>query len=362
MARESTACLTGCQGYARVLASLGRQSDKRAAIEAAVLAATEALLSEGASLRRAEHRADRDPRGHLADGVLLLLPRQARAAHAADRARSTASSWRAAETWWSGDARPARRARRASPSSTASTTRCCARSSRSRRTTRRSRSTGAGSSGGSSTRRASASRPSRPPAAPSPGPRADGVRAGVDGRARRSTSCACRTSRSTPAELVDALVGDLHPLGLRRLIRGARLGRPHEHGARHRAPAADRAPRGRRPRGRAHRAAAVAHDRAARRLGPPVHRVRRARRRAARRTRRARRCRGPARRSAFGRAQRPVRRGRSRTARPTCRSPRGCCASRTRRCSTTSSRSPSTRSTGAPRTACSCPRASRPSG
>src|SRR3954471_2000654 len=33
----------------RPLASLGRQSDKRAAIEAAVLQATEALLAEGAS-------------------------------------------------------------------------------------------------------------------------------------------------------------------------------------------------------------------------------------------------------------------------------------------------------------------------
>ena len=53
MTLQSTARLTQCQDvrspYARRLASLGRQSDKRAAIEAAVLEATEALLGEGAS-------------------------------------------------------------------------------------------------------------------------------------------------------------------------------------------------------------------------------------------------------------------------------------------------------------------------
>jgi hypothetical protein len=79
-----------------------RQSEKRAAIEAAVLEATEALLSEGASSPSSTSSGSPSAR-HLADGLLLLLPRQARAARAAHRRRQRgAAGDRAA--WWSGDA------------------------------------------------------------------------------------------------------------------------------------------------------------------------------------------------------------------------------------------------------------------
>ena len=58
---------------------------KRAAIQASVLAATEALLAEGASYADLNIERIATRAGHLAHGVLLLLPRQARAAHAPHR-------------------------------------------------------------------------------------------------------------------------------------------------------------------------------------------------------------------------------------------------------------------------------------
>ena len=60
----------------------------------------------------------------------------------------------------------------------------------------------------------------------------------------------------------------------------ASLGRLHQHRARDRAATARRAARGGRPRGRADRAAALPHHRAARAVGPPAHGDRPPRRRA----------------------------------------------------------------------------------
>src|SRR3712207_7002628 len=61
----------------RSMASLGRQSDKRAAIEAAVLEATEALLGEGATFaelnieRSEEHTSELQSRQYLVCRLLL---------------------------------------------------------------------------------------------------------------------------------------------------------------------------------------------------------------------------------------------------------------------------------------------------
>ena len=185
-------------GMVMRVASLGRQSEKRAAIEAAVLRATEELLTEGATFaelniekiatragisRTAFYFYFRDKRELL----VRLTDRRQRAAHG--RRRHVVVGRR----------RDPRGARATSPRSTASTPRCSARPSRSRRTTRRSPSSGAASSGGSSTRRASGSgRAGRRPRRPRP--RAgDGLRARVDGRAVDVPAVRAVRDAATPA-------------------------------------------------------------------------------------------------------------------------------------------------------------------
>ena len=129
---------------------------KRAAGQAAVLEATEALLSEGAKGRRPEHRAHRHARGHLAHRALLLLQRQAEllirptgevSALALPAGRHLVLGARATP------AEELRHALRTSPPCTASTACCCGPSSRSRPTTRTSPPTGASCSGASRARR-----------------------------------------------------------------------------------------------------------------------------------------------------------------------------------------------------------------
>ena len=76
-------------------------TEKRQATEAAVLQAMEDLLGEGVTYASARHRANRQARRHLAHRVLLLLRRQARAAHAPGVQLSD-ELYREADAWWSG--------------------------------------------------------------------------------------------------------------------------------------------------------------------------------------------------------------------------------------------------------------------
>ena len=244
---------------------------------------------------------------------------------------------------------------------TASTARCCARSSRSRRTTRRSRGSGAALVGRfvDATRERIEAEQAAGRALPGPA-HATAFALVLDGRARvlpaarpgRAGRRATSSSTRSPAIFERTVYGtyvvrvwvDLtntaHVVVLRPLVELLEA---------------------RRPRGRADRAAAVAHASSCSTTG--ATRTRRSASTAA--------CGGPTRRARPPtRARRMValrpraravrRRARPRLDRPADRLAR-CCGSRTRRCSTTSSRSPSTTSTAGWRTACSCPRRSRPS-
>jgi TetR/AcrR family transcriptional regulator, ethionamide resistance regulator len=85
------------------LASLGRQSDKRAAIEAAVLSATEALLSEGASY--AELNIEKiATRAGISRTAFYFYFRDKRELLMRITAEVNGQLMAAAETWWSGDA------------------------------------------------------------------------------------------------------------------------------------------------------------------------------------------------------------------------------------------------------------------
>ena len=102
MAIESTACLTECQGYARLLASLGRQSDKRAAIEAGVLQATEALLGDGASF--AELNIEKIAnRAGISRTAFYFYFRDKRELLMRLTSEVNGQLMAAADTWWSGD-------------------------------------------------------------------------------------------------------------------------------------------------------------------------------------------------------------------------------------------------------------------
>jgi len=83
------------------LASLGRQSDKRAAIEAAVLEATEALLTEGASF--AELNIERiATRAGISRTAFYFYFRDKRELLMRLTGDVNAQLMAAAETWWSG--------------------------------------------------------------------------------------------------------------------------------------------------------------------------------------------------------------------------------------------------------------------
>src|ERR671914_638535 len=85
------------------LASLGRQSDKRAAIEAAVLQATEALLGEGASF--AELNIERiAKRSGISRTAFYFYFRDKRELLMRLTSEVNDQLMAAAETWWSGDA------------------------------------------------------------------------------------------------------------------------------------------------------------------------------------------------------------------------------------------------------------------
>jgi TetR/AcrR family transcriptional regulator, ethionamide resistance regulator len=85
------------------LASLGRQSDKRAAIEAAVLQATEALLSEGASF--AELNIEKiATRAGISRTAFYFYFRDKRELLMRLTSEVNEQLMAAAETWWSGDA------------------------------------------------------------------------------------------------------------------------------------------------------------------------------------------------------------------------------------------------------------------
>ena len=83
------------------LASLGRQSDKRAAIEAAVLQATEALLAEGASF--AELNIERiATRAGISRTAFYFYFRDKRELLVRLTGEVNGELMAAAETWWSG--------------------------------------------------------------------------------------------------------------------------------------------------------------------------------------------------------------------------------------------------------------------
>ena len=85
------------------MASLGRQSDKRAAIEAAVLQATEALLAEGASF--AELNIERiATRSGISRTAFYFYFRDKRELLMRLTGEVNDQLMAAAETWWSGDA------------------------------------------------------------------------------------------------------------------------------------------------------------------------------------------------------------------------------------------------------------------
>ncbi len=85
------------------LASLGRQSDKRAAIESGVLQATEALLSEGASF--AELNIERiATRAGISRTAFYFYFRDKRELLMRLTSEVNAQLMAAADTWWSGDA------------------------------------------------------------------------------------------------------------------------------------------------------------------------------------------------------------------------------------------------------------------
>jgi AcrR family transcriptional regulator len=85
------------------LASLGRQSDKRAAIESDVLRATEALLGEGASF--AELNIERiATRAGISRTAFYFYFRDKRELLMRLTSEVNAQLMAAAETWWSGDA------------------------------------------------------------------------------------------------------------------------------------------------------------------------------------------------------------------------------------------------------------------
>jgi TetR/AcrR family transcriptional regulator, ethionamide resistance regulator len=85
------------------LASLGRQSDKRAAIEASVLRATEALLSEGASF--AELNIERiATRAGISRTAFYFYFRDKRELLMRLTSEVNEQLMAAAEAWWSGDA------------------------------------------------------------------------------------------------------------------------------------------------------------------------------------------------------------------------------------------------------------------
>ena len=182
-----------------------------------MLEATEALLARGRVVRRAEHRADRDARGHLAHRVLLLLPRQARAAHAADRRGQRAAHGRRRDVV--GAATPTSREalardRRAVPRAR----RAAARGRRGLDLRRGGRGrSGAASSGASSTRPRERIEAEQ---AAGRAPRARRARwrsRSCGWSSARSTSSACRASPVDLDELVDALGAIFDALGLRRL-------------------------------------------------------------------------------------------------------------------------------------------------
>ena len=85
------------------MASLGRQSDKRAAIEAAVLEATEALLGEGASF--AELNIERiAKRSGISRTAFYFYFRDKRELLMRLTGEVNGQLMAAAETWWTGDA------------------------------------------------------------------------------------------------------------------------------------------------------------------------------------------------------------------------------------------------------------------
>lgn len=85
------------------MASLGRQSDKRAAIEAAVLEATESLLAEGATF--AELNIERiATRAGISRTAFYFYFRDKRELLMRSTAEVNGQLMAAAETWWSGDA------------------------------------------------------------------------------------------------------------------------------------------------------------------------------------------------------------------------------------------------------------------
>ena len=157
----------------------------------------------GRDVRRAEHREDRDARRDLAHRVLLLLPRQARAAGPSDDRRQRAAHG-CGRHWWSGggDIREA----------LAGIERAVPRARRAFRATvevstydEEVASSGAASSGGSSTRPRSGSRPSRRPDAPCRATPARWLSRSCGWPSARCTSSTCRASRTTGDALVDAL-------------------------------------------------------------------------------------------------------------------------------------------------------------
>ena len=181
MAASQHACLTPCQVRANLRGVAGltaAPAPKRAAVEAAVLRATEELLAEGASYADLSVEEIASARRDLAHRLLLLLPRQARAADAPDRGRHRAALRRGRPLVSRRRRRPRSEIARGaggSPRSTTSTARCCARSSRSRPTTRRSPRSGAPSIGRfvEATRAAHRGRAGRrrgPPSPPTPRP------------------------------------------------------------------------------------------------------------------------------------------------------------------------------------------------
>jgi AcrR family transcriptional regulator len=87
------------------VASLGRQSEKRAAIEAAVLRATEELLGEGASF--AELNIERiATRAGISRTAFYFYFRDKRELLMRLTADVTQELYDAAEAWWSGDGEP----------------------------------------------------------------------------------------------------------------------------------------------------------------------------------------------------------------------------------------------------------------
>jgi AcrR family transcriptional regulator len=84
------------------MASLGRQSDKRAAVEAAVLEATEALLAEGATF--AELNIERiATRAGISRTAFYFYFRDKRELLVRLTGEVNAELMAAADTWWSGD-------------------------------------------------------------------------------------------------------------------------------------------------------------------------------------------------------------------------------------------------------------------